>query len=182
MKKFLVVFLSLTILCGLVGCSSFEDVLGSVVKYAESQTAQYEAIFAQTEIVHSSPVFGTNNASYAKKDEDGTILCTDYAYKNDIVTAWAETTYIPVEGYTEDKVLELERLLRLELDYLDLLECCRLQMTHSGDYLKVSCVFTDVDKEENYTALYRAELTDQETAVSMKASEDLLLGENYVKK
>ena len=182
MKKIFALVLCVTILCGLAGCVSLQDILGAAVQYAESDTAQYNKILEDAGIEHSSPLFGENTASYVKADEQGNVLCADYVYKNDVVTAWAETTYIPAKGYTEEQVLNLERQLRLELDYLELLECCRLQMNHIGDYLKVSCVFTDVDKEENYSAIYRAELSTEETAISMKVSEDLMLGDGYVKK
>ena len=182
MKKLLSLILCAALLCGLAGCGSLQDILGAVIQYAESDTAQYNKILSDAGIEHSSPVFGENTASYVKADEQGNVLCADYVYKSDVVSSWAETTYIPVSGYTEDQVLEIQRTIKTELDYLDLLACCSLRFNHVGDYLKITCVFTEVDKEENYSSIYRANLSTEESAISMKVSEDLLLGDGYVKK
>lgn len=182
MRKILAMVLCAALLLGLAGCSSFEDVLASTIKYAPSDTAGYNKILDDAGIAHASPVFGDNIFSYASVDEDGNVFCADYVYKLDLVTSWAETSYIPVEGYTEDQIWELERALRVELDYLDLLACCSLRFNHVGDYLKVTCVFTEVDKEENYDAIYKAGISSENTIISMKASEDMLLSDGCVKK
>ena len=182
MKKILAILLSAALLMGFAGCGSLENVLGAPVTYAESNTAQYNKILSDAGIDHSAPVFGENVASYAMADPFDYVYCADYVYKNDVVTSWAETTYIPVKGQSEEEILNLERQLRLELDNLDLLECCSLRFNHVGDYLKVTCVFSEVDKEENYSALYLMNFTTEKAAVSMKVSEDMVLEGGYVKK
>ncbi|MBE6957720.1 MAG: hypothetical protein E7447_01025 [Ruminococcaceae bacterium] len=182
MKKLLAILLCAAIVMGLAGCGSFEDVLASAIDYAESNTAQYNKILEDAGIVHASPVFGDNIFSYASVDEEGNVFCADYVCKIDVVTSWAETSYIPVEGYTEDQIWELKRALRVELDYLDLLACCSMRFNRAGNYLKVTCVFTDVNKEENYDAIYKAGLSSENATISMKASEDILLADGCVKK
>lgn len=183
MKKIFAVILCLAILMGLTACSgSLEDILNSRFEYAESNTAQYNKILEDAGITHASPVFGENIASYVSKEDNNGIFCADYVYKNDVVTAWAETSYIYVKDYTDEQLINLRMNLQDELSYLELLKCCKMSMTQVGDYYKVSCVFTDVDKEENYDALYRAELTTENTSVSMKASEELQLEQGAVKK
>ena len=183
MKKLFAIILCIAILMGLTACSgSFEELMASAIKYADSNTAQYNKILEDAGIVHASPVFGENIASYVSKEENNGIFCADYVYKNDVVSAWAETSYIYVKDYTEEQLINLRMNLQAKLGYLELVECCKMSMTQVGDYYKVSCVFTDVDKEENYEALYRAELTTENTSVSMKASEELQLEQGAVKK
>ena len=182
MKKLFAIVLSIAILMGLAGCGSFEDVLASAIKYAPSDTAGYNKILDDAGIVHASPIYGDNIFSYVSVDENGNVFCADYVYKLDLVTSWAETTYLPVDGYTDDQIWDLERALRAELDYLELLACCSMWFNPVGDYLKVTCVFTEVDKEENYDAIYKAGISSENTIISMKASEDMLLADGCVKK
>ena len=182
MRKFLAFILCAAILLGLAGCGSFEDVLASAVKYAESNTAQYNSVLTEAAIVHMSPIFGTNVASYVKKEANGNIFCADYVYKNDVVSAWAETTYIPIAGGSDADIQALEQDLRNSLADLEALDFCTLKYERGNNYFVVTCVLNDVDKEANYNAIYQAGLSTEKSAISMKATEDLLLERGCFKK
>ena len=181
MKKTLTIILCVAVLMGFAGCTDIAATLTNEFFYAHGDPDQYKAILNNANIQHASPVMGDHTASFVKLDGSGNVLCMDYVYSKDVVTAWAETTYVPIGDWTTEMIIQLKINLQEEMMYLDLLECCTVEHEQTEEYYIVTCTFTNVDKEENYAALFRAELSDKETAISMKSTEDWLLTEGYTK-
>lgn len=145
-------------------------------------SAGYDDIFRDTSIIHLQSFFGVNTASYALKQDDGTIHCADYGYDNDVVTRWTETMYLPISDYTDAQKTELENTMRSSFASIDSLICCSVSYKMSANYFTVTCEYTDVDKEENYSALYNAGILKVSSFISMSATEESLLAQNFVKK
>ncbi|MBQ8605571.1 MAG: zinc ribbon domain-containing protein [Clostridia bacterium] len=142
----------------------------------------YEAIFDDTYIVHFQTFFNMDMESFALKQNDGTICCADYGYKDDTVKQWVETMYIPVSEYTDTQKTELENTMKTQFATIDALNCCTVTYKMSTNYFTITCTYSDVDKAENYGELYNTQILQTNTFISMSATESSLLGQGFVKK
>lgn len=149
---------------------------------ADSANPVYDAIFDDTYIVHFPTFFNMEMNNYAMKGNDGTIYCADYGYKDDVVKEWVETIYIPVSEYTDTQKLELENSMKSQFAKIDSLNCCTVDYKMSTNYLTITCTYSDVDKAENYTELYNAQILQANTLASMSETETGLLNQGFVKK
>ncbi len=147
-----------------------------------TDNGDYEAVFEGTYIVHFQSMFNMDMASFALKQADGTISCLDYGYKDDIVKQFVETIYIPVSEYDDAQKAELENSTRAEFADIEALSCASVTYKMSVNYLTVTCTFSDVDKEENYTELNNAGILETDTFISMSETEKVRLNEGFAKK
>lgn len=145
-------------------------------------SSSYDAIFDDTYIVHFQSFFNMDMDSFAYKQADGTILCADYGYKDDVVKQWVETMYIPVSEYTETQKTELENTMKTQFATIDDLNCCTVTCKMSTNYFTITCTYSDVDQVDNYAELYKAGILQTNTFISMSATETTLLGQGFVKK
>lgn len=145
-------------------------------------SAEYGAIFDDTYIIHLQPMFNMESASFATKLDDGIICCADYGYQNDIVKQWVETIYLPVSEYTDEQKAALETAMKEEFASTDALNCCSVSYYMGNNYFSVTCSYSNVDVKENYNELYQAQLLEDNTFISMSATETSLLSEGFVKK
>ena len=142
----------------------------------------YDAIFADTYIVHFQSFFNMQMSSFAAKLEDGSIYCADYGYGDDVVKQWVETMYIPVSAYTDAQKTELEATMKTQFAVIDDLNCSTVTYKMSTNYFTITCTYSDVDKAENYGELYNAQILPANTFISMSATESGLLEQGFVKK
>lgn len=142
----------------------------------------YDAVFADTYIVHFQSFFNMDMASFASKQDNGIVCCADYGYKDDVVKQWVETMYIPVSGRTDAEKGEAENTLKTQFASLDALDCCTVSYKMGTNYLTVTFTYKDVDQEANYGELYNAGILQTNTFISMSATESTLLGQGFVKK
>ena len=142
----------------------------------------YDAVFEDTYIVHFQSFFNMDMASFAFKQEDGIICCADYGYEDDTVKQWVETMYVPVSEYIEAEKAELENTMKSQFAAVEALSCCTVSYNMSLNYFTVTCTYTDVDKEEHYTELFNAGILQENTFVSMTATEESLIGQGFIKK
>lgn len=151
---------------------------------SESTTSnsEYDDILAEAYIVHFNSFFGMDSESFVSKLDSGNIYCADYGYKNDVVLQMIETLYIPVSGMDDAAKTELENTARTEFAKFESIPCCTVEYKMSSNYLKVVVTYNDLDKEENYSALYDAGITDSNTPISMSASEEGMLADGAIKK
>lgn len=149
---------------------------------ADTGSAAYNKILADAYIVHASPVFGKEIASYVIKMSDGTIVCADLAGQDDVVKEMVETTYFPVSGLTDAQKKEKENTLKMQMVQLEALSCCSVSYTTSENYLKVTAKFRDLDKQENYSALYHLKINGSNAPMSMSETEKSYLSQGFVKK
>ena len=147
-----------------------------------TDNGDYEAVFEGTYIVHFQSMFNLDTASFALKQADGIISCEDYGYEDDIVKQLVETVYIPVSGYDDAQKAELERTTRAEFADIEALSCVSVTYKMSVNYLTVTCTYSDLDKEENYTELYNAGMLNTKTFISMSETEKDRLNEGFAKK
>ncbi|MBQ3183085.1 MAG: zinc ribbon domain-containing protein [Clostridia bacterium] len=151
-------------------------------QYITVDNGDYEAVFEGTYIVHFQSMFNMDTASFALKQADGIISCADYGYKDDIVKQLVETVYIPVSGYDDAQKAELENSMRAEYADIEALSCASVTYKMSVNYLTVTCTYSDLDKEENYTELYNAGMLNTKTFISMSETEKNRLNEGFAKK
>lgn len=142
----------------------------------------YMSILAEAWIVHIPDFFLMDTESFVSKQEGDTIYCIDYGCEGDLVKQWVETLYIPIFEYTDAEKTELENEARALFAEIDALSCCTVSYKMSKNYFTVKATYSDVDKEENYTALYEAEVLETNAKISVSASEKKLLAEGFVKK
>lgn len=142
----------------------------------------YDAVFEDTYIVHFQMFFNMDTASFVKELENGTICCSDYGYKDDVVIDFVETMYIPVSEYTDEQKTELESNVKASLSALEDLACCSVKYNMGINYLTVTISYSGVDREENYTALYNAGALTANTFISMSETEKSLLNDGFIKK
>lgn len=142
----------------------------------------YDDVFEDTYIVHFQTFFNMDMASFVKELEDGTIYCSDYGYKDDVVIDFVETMYIPVSEYTDEQKAEVESNVRASLSTLEALACCSVKYNMSVNYLTVTISYSGVDQAENYTALYDANILTANTFISMSETEKILLNDGFIKK
>lgn len=142
----------------------------------------YDAVFEDTYIVHFQMFFNMDTASFVKEMENGTICCSDYGYKGDVVIDFVETLYIPVSEYTDEQKAEVENDVRASLSELEALACCSAKYNMGLNYLTVTISYSGVDQTENYTALYNAGALTANTFISMSETERSLLNDGFIKK
>ncbi len=149
---------------------------------SDTSNSIYDSILTDAYIVHFQPMFNMDSASYVLKQEDGKILCADYGYKEDVVRQWVETMYIPVSDYNDTQKTELEDIMKRQFTTVEALNCCTVTYKMSTNYFTITCTYSDVDKEENYSELYNAQILQANTFISMSATESTLFGQGFVKK
>ncbi|MBQ7328911.1 MAG: zinc ribbon domain-containing protein [Oscillospiraceae bacterium] len=146
----------------------------------------YAAVFDDTYIVHFQDFFNVafdiEMKNFALKQNDGTICCADYGYKDDVVKQWVETMYIPVSGYTDTQKTELENTMKTQFATVDALKCCTVAYKMSANYFTITCTYSGVDQASNYAELYNAGILQTNTFISMSATETTLLNQGFVKK
>lgn len=149
---------------------------------ASTTNSAYDAVFEDTYIVHFQAFFSMDMASFASKQDNGIICCSDYGYKDDVVKQWVETMYIPVSGLTEAEKVTVENEMKTQFAALDALACCTANYKMGSNYLTVTFTYKDVDQAANYGELYKAGILQSNTFISMSATEQTLLGQGFVKK
>ena len=149
---------------------------------ANTTNSAYDAVFEDTYIVHFQAFFNMEMASFASKQDNGIICCSDYGYKDDVVKQWVETMYIPVSGLTEAEKTKAENDLKTQFAALDALACCTVNYKMGTNYLTVTFTYADMDQAANYGELYKAGILQTNTFISMSATESTLLGQGFVKK
>ena len=149
---------------------------------ANTTNSAYDAVFEDTYIVHFQAFFNMDMASFASKQANGIICCSDYGYKDDVVKHWVETMYIPVSGLTEAEKAKAENEMKTQFAVLDALTCCTANYKMGTNYLTVTFTYKDVDQAANYGELYNAGILQTNTFISMSATESTLLSQGFVKK
>lgn len=147
-------------------------------------SSDYDEILSQAYIVHFPNVFGvgTNTASFVSKLDDGSILCSDYGYKDDVVIQMVETLYIPVAEYTDSQKTQLESSVKAEYAKFEELNCCNVKYSMGTNYYTVTTTYSNLDKAQNYSELYQANVLSANTWISMSATESGLIAQGAVKK
>lgn len=149
---------------------------------AAAASASYQSIFAGTNIVHFPSFLNMEMKSFAMALDGGIISCSDYGYQDDVVKQWVETMYVPVSDYTDSEKTELENAMRAEFADFETLPCCTVGYKMGENYLVITCTFSNVDKAENYTALYNAQIVTENSLISMAETERSMAAQGYVKK
>ena len=149
---------------------------------SNATNSAYNAVFENTYIVHFQAFFNMDMASFASKQDNGIICCSDYGYKDDVVKQWVETMYIPVCGLTEAEKVTAENEMKTQFAALDALACCTVNYKTGTNYITVTFTYKDVDQAANYGELYNAGILQTNTFISMSATESALISQGFVKK
>ena len=142
---------------------------------------RYDAIFENAGIQHLPDLSGKNTMHFAAA-KDGIVYCADYRYRNDTVTQWIETIYIPISQYTYTQKQELLQTVKTRFAAKESLPFCVTQYNLGQNYLKVTCAFFQVDKAEHFKALYDCQLIAENRAISMTSTRNTLLQQGFLKK
>lgn len=146
-----------------------------------TSNSAYDAIFDGTGIVHVPMFFGLDAESFAM-EQDGSIFCSDFGVKNGQVIEWVETMYISLDGHSADEIAEAETNMQTVIDTYNALSCASASFTTGTKYMTVKITFSDLDKAENCTELYNANLIEADGAMSMSITESNILAQGYTKK
>lgn len=71
--------------------------------------------------------------------------------------------------------------MKTQFATVDALNCCTVTYKMSTNYFTITCTYSDVDKAENYSELYNAQILQTNTFISMSATETSLLSQGFVK-
>ena len=146
-------------------------------------SAEYSAVFEDTGIDHKVTVKGENTVSYAMVDEDGFVYCQDYAYNGDTIKEWKITDYIPVHGFDDELMAQMEEACESDLEAYQGYDCVKANYSQEGDYIVFVVNFTDVDNENTLKVLKELEFVDSyDGYLSMEECEKVDLSDGYVKK
>lgn len=148
----------------------------------DSNNPAYEAIFADTYIVHYEMFFMMETANYAMKGDDGRIYCADYGYQDDVIKEYVEKVYIPISECTDVQKSDIENTMKSQFASIDSLNCCTVEHEMGLNYYTITCTYTDVDQASNYSELYYAGLLQENASPSMSRTEEMLLNQGFVKK
>ena len=147
----------------------------------DTSNSAYDAIFDGTGIVHVPMFFGLDTVSFAMEQE-GSVFCSDFGVKNGQVVEWVETMYISLDGHTAAEISEAETNAQTLIDAYNSMNCASASFTSGVNYLTIKITFSDLDKAENCTELYNANLIDNDGAMSMSITESNILAQGYTKK
>lgn len=147
-----------------------------------SENSAYDAIFDDTYIVHFQTFFNMGTENFAMKEDDGTIYCMDYGYKDDVIKQVVETVYIPISEYTDTQKAEIETTMKTRYASVDALNCCVVTYKMSTNYYTITCTYSDMDQPSNYSEMYNAGFLSKNTFFSMSETETSLLGQGFIKK
>lgn len=155
---------------------------GSEPAQTDTSSADYDAIFEGTYIVHMPMFFNMDTASFATKSSDGTITCYDYGYQDDMVIQLVETTYIPIADATDAQKAELENKAIETANTYAGVENLTVEYQMGNNYFSVKVTYADLDQPEGREALAEAGILAGDSPISMKASEEQQLANGAVKK
>lgn len=158
------------------------DSSGNNSSEVKTSNPEYDRILTEAHIVHFNSFFNMDTENFVTKLENGNIYCADYGYKDDLVLQMTETLYIPVSGADEAAKTELKNTAKKEFAKFENISCCTVEYKMSANYLTVKVDYKDLDKKENFSALYYAGVTDANTQISMAACERIKLSEGAIKK
>lgn len=164
------------------GGSANKGSQGGQSQQVNVSNSSYNKLLADEGIVHLPPVFGTNTASFAAKQADGSIICHDFSYKDDVIKQWAQTYYLPVSGLSAAEKAQTESAAKAQMAAYEALDCCTVSYDMGTRYFSVTATFYDVDKAANYTALYKAGLNEGNGQMSMSATKKARLVAGYTQK
>lgn len=142
----------------------------------------YQAIFEGTNILHYQMFLGMDTAYFAKKNDDGTIYCSDYGYKLDIVQKLVETIYVPVDGYSDAQKSALENANRTQFAKFENLSCCEVKYNMGPKYFTITVTYNNLNDKDSCSELYSAGILNMNSLVSMSKSEAGMVSKGYVKK
>lgn len=165
------------------GSDDSDDVPSNNTPPTTTVNPAYDAVFEGTGIVHFQTFFGMDTASFARKEANGMISCSDYGYKDDVVYKIVETVYCPVSQYTEEQKTILQNSMKTQFATYENLNCCTVEMKMGTNYLTLTCTYTDVNTKEACDELYNAGIMKiKADRVSMQMTESGLLAKGSVKK
>lgn len=154
---------------------------------AESNTAEYNALFEGTGVYHYTFAMGldTETENYAMKDANGNIWCADYMHKDGVVQKYCETGYCFIDGASDEEVAALENTFRQEFAEYEALDFVTVTYKTTDIYLKAEITYNNLNQKENIKALQNtgAFVGDKDADVlSMAQCEKLLINEGFIKK
>lgn len=142
----------------------------------------YKEIFDGTYIVHSPMFFNLETASFAQKGNDGTIMCCDYGYKDDLVLQMVETTYIPVTGYTDDQKAKLENETKTNAAAYEGMNSMIVKYEMGTRYFSITVKYGGLDRADYREELVKVGILKENNPISMSASERQQIADGAVKK
>jgi len=154
---------------------------GGTANNSTNKTAAYKQIFNGTGIDYDVSFPGVDTVCYAYKDEDGRIFCTALGFEGNIANYTTDTIYLPLSLFSEDELKNLERDYRDVFSGWEELPFCTMDGKTGTDYFTITVTLSDLDKVENYNAMYEAGVTNENEPLYLDENEAYYLGEGYIK-
>lgn len=161
----------------------------SVEKQAEEtgDNPDYLKIFRDRNIVESPAFFMTEGtASFARAEEDGSVDCLQFGYKDDIISDFYQIKYVDISGMSESEKTEMDqRVQSLVAEYQNL-DFVTAEGEMGSVYYKLIFKMEKLDNRDNLQKAIEKELVevtnDSADYLSIVETETSLLGEGYIKK
>lgn len=164
------------------GQSSYSDTTDT----AHVPSAAFTDIFADRYIVRMDSLFiGMDSAAFAKVNDDGSIHCMEYGYKDDLVCSTVETAYFDISALTESEKAEFDTQIREQLSSATNLSFAQVTFNLGTNYYTLSIRLDDLDDPDTLQAAIDQGLlsvSGSSRSISMAESEKMLLADGYEKR
>lgn len=152
-----------------------------------AEAASYEQIFRDRNIVQSPQLFMMqDSAAFAKVDDEGTVECLEWGYKDDMIATLVRTLYVDITDLPESEKEAADSLVRAEIPaQWDGLDFVSIESNTGTSIYRISVKVEKLDeadilKQAIETGLIEA--TGEGEFLSMSETEKMLLEEGYLKK
>lgn len=189
---FILLIVSLTVSDWASSCNLLGDCNGSESKTstesqlptAKSNTAEYNALFEGTYIVHPQIISIDNTVGYAQKDEYGNITCLDYCYDDDgVVHSMKITEYSNTNDFTDEQLTQLENDIREADAKFVGVQCITITYNKDAGYFARKVNIEGLENKDSRTVLNKIGFDiDDDKNISMAVTEKEMLADGFIKR
>lgn len=157
-------------------------------RYEAQASEAYAALFADAGIGEASALpfeIGTTDYAFAEIDEDGWIYRYEFACEGDVICTMADTVFIPLAGYSDEEIENLQDTYTETFAFVDELDFCSVTVQNSGSHMVITVLQEDMDDEGNIEALVAStymEPTGGEGLLSMALTAESLREQGMIEK
>ena len=143
----------------------------------------YEAVFTERGIVDTPSTFSTKHSSHFVSDDGGEVVeKLEFGYEKDLITEMVDVLYYSLEGRSETERQLIDEVLRGAFGPLNAHDFVTVRFEMQEDYYVITVKARELDEEENVKILKEAGFEMEGTLLSMKATEEALLDNGYIKR
>lgn len=149
-------------------------------------SAEFTQIFRDRSIVMMPALFlGLDSASFARVEDDGTIICYQFGYKDDVISEMVQTAYVDVSSLSESDREAMAASLKGNISEFENLDFVTTSSDLGTNYYSVSLRLERLDEEDILTQAKEKgmiQTTGNNGWMSMSVTKTGLLADGFVMK